>query len=50
MLTYKAMYKYLDKGVLAEVLDFPGVITGGLDAGGGAPVASECSETESSKR
>ena len=29
MLTYKAMYKYLDKGVHAEVLDFPGVITCG---------------------
>ena len=27
MLTYKAMYKYLDEGVHAEVLDFPGVIT-----------------------
>jgi len=27
MLTYKAMYKYLDKGIHAEVLDFPGVIT-----------------------
>ena len=31
MLTYKAMYKYLDKGVHAEVLDFPGVITFGED-------------------
>lgn len=29
MLTYKAMYKYLDKGVHAEVLDFPGVISWG---------------------
>ncbi len=29
MLVYKAMYKYLDKGVHAEVLDFPGVITCG---------------------
>jgi predicted RNase H-like HicB family nuclease len=27
MLTYKAMYKYLDEGVHAEVLDFPGVIS-----------------------
>ena len=27
MLTYKAMYKLLDEGVHAEVLDFPGVIT-----------------------
>ena len=27
MLTYKAMYKYLDEGIHAEVLDFPGVIT-----------------------
>ncbi len=27
MLIYKAMYKYLDQGVHAEVLDFPGVIT-----------------------
>lgn len=31
MLTYKAMYKYLDEGVHAEVLDFPGVITCGAD-------------------
>jgi len=31
MLTYKAMYKYLDEGVHAEMLDFPGVITWGLD-------------------
>lgn len=31
MLTYKAMYKYLDEGVHAEVLDFPGVITFGQD-------------------
>jgi predicted RNase H-like HicB family nuclease len=31
MLTYKAMYKYLDDGVHAEVLDFPGVITCGPD-------------------
>jgi predicted RNase H-like HicB family nuclease len=29
MLTYKAMYKFLDEGVHAEVLDFPGVITCG---------------------
>ena len=29
MLTYKAMYKYLEKGVHAEVLDFPGVISFG---------------------
>ncbi len=29
MLTYKAMYKYLDEGVHGEVLDFPGVITFG---------------------
>ena len=29
MLTYKAMYKLLDEGVHAEVLDFPGVITCG---------------------
>jgi len=27
MLTYKAMYKFLEAGVHAEVLDFPGVIT-----------------------
>lgn len=27
MLTYKAMYKFLDDAVHAEVLDFPGVIT-----------------------
>lgn len=31
MLTYKAMYKYLDEGVHAEVLDFPGVISCGAD-------------------
>ncbi len=29
MLVYKAMYKYLDQGVHAEVLDFPGVVTWG---------------------
>jgi predicted RNase H-like HicB family nuclease len=33
MLTYKAMYKFLDKGVHGEVLDFPGVITWGDDLG-----------------
>ncbi len=27
MLTFKAMYKFLDEGVHAEVPDFPGVIT-----------------------
>jgi predicted RNase H-like HicB family nuclease len=27
MLTYKAMYKFLDQGVHAEVLHFPGTIT-----------------------
>lgn len=31
MLTYRAMYKYLDDGVHAEVLDFPGVITSAGD-------------------
>ncbi len=31
MLTYKAMYKFLDSGVHAEVLDFPGAITCGAD-------------------
>jgi predicted RNase H-like HicB family nuclease len=31
MLTYKAMYKFLDNGVHAEVLDFPGAITCGAD-------------------
>ena len=31
MLTYKAMYKYLDDGVHGEVLDFPGVITWATD-------------------
>ena len=30
MLTYKAMYKFLDQGVHAEVLDFPGTITFGV--------------------
>jgi predicted RNase H-like HicB family nuclease len=29
MLTYKAMYKFLEHGVHAEVLDFPGAITSG---------------------
>lgn len=29
MLTYKAMYTFLDQGVHAEVLDFPGTITFG---------------------
>ena len=31
MLVYKAMYRYLDAGVHAEVLDFPGVISCGED-------------------
>jgi predicted RNase H-like HicB family nuclease len=31
MLTYKAMYKELDGGLHAEVLDFPGVLTRGRD-------------------
>ncbi len=31
MLTYKAMYKFVDDGVHAEVLDFPGAITCGTD-------------------
>lgn len=31
MLTYQATFKYLDKGVHAEVVDFPGVITWGVD-------------------
>lgn len=31
MLTYRAMYKYLDDGVHAEVLDYPGVITSAED-------------------
>ena len=31
MLVYKAMYRYLDEGVHAEVLDFPGVISCGQD-------------------
>lgn len=31
MLTYKAMFKFLEDGVHAEVLDFPGVITCGGD-------------------
>ncbi len=29
MLTYKAMYKFLEQGVHAEVLDFPGTISFG---------------------
>ena len=31
MLIYKAMYKYLDEGIHAEVLDFRGVITCTID-------------------
>lgn len=31
MLTYKAMYKYLDGSVHGEVLDFPGAISCGND-------------------
>jgi predicted RNase H-like HicB family nuclease len=31
VLTYKAMYKNVDGGVHAEVLDFPGAITFGKD-------------------
>lgn len=31
MLTYKALYKFLDHGVHAEVLDFPGTITCGAN-------------------
>jgi hypothetical protein len=39
MLTYKAMYKFLDQGVHAEVLDFPGTITFGDIYGGRTPIA-----------
>lgn len=31
MITYRAMFKFLDDGVHAEVLDFPGVISCGSD-------------------
>jgi len=31
MLTYKAMFKMIDEGVHAEVLDFPGAISFGAD-------------------
>jgi predicted RNase H-like HicB family nuclease len=31
MLTYKAMYVFLDDGVHGEVLDFPGAISSGAD-------------------
>jgi predicted RNase H-like HicB family nuclease len=31
MITYRAMYKSLDDGVHAEVIDFPGVISSGRD-------------------
>ena len=31
MLAYKAMYKFIDEGVHAEVLDFPGAISFGAD-------------------
>lgn len=30
-MTYRAMYKYLEEGIHAEVLDFPGVITCAAD-------------------
>ena len=30
MITYKAMYKFLQEGVHGEVIDFPGTITFGL--------------------
>lgn len=31
MLTYKAAYRFVDGGVHAELLDFPGAITSGAD-------------------
>ena len=31
MLTYKAAYRFLEGAVHGEVLDFPGVITAGVD-------------------
>jgi predicted RNase H-like HicB family nuclease len=31
MITYKAMYKFVDEGVYAEVLDFPGALSFGAD-------------------
>jgi len=31
MITYRAMYKFLEDGVHGEVLDFPGVISCGSD-------------------
>ncbi|MEO8494972.1 MAG: hypothetical protein ABI614_07870 [Planctomycetota bacterium] len=31
MMTYRAMFKFLDDGVHAEMLDFPGVISCGKD-------------------
>ena len=31
MLTFKAMYQFIDEGVRAEVLDFPGAISFGKD-------------------
>jgi len=31
MITYRAMYRYLEEAVHGEVLDFPGVITCGRD-------------------
>lgn len=33
MLSYKAAYKHVEGGVHGEVLDFPGVITCGVDLG-----------------
>jgi hypothetical protein len=31
VITYKAMFKFLDDGVHAEVMDFPGVLTCGCN-------------------
>ena len=40
MLVYKAMYRFLDQGVHAEVLDFPGVISWGPDLDGARQLLS----------
>ncbi len=33
MITYKAMFKFYDDGVFAQLLDFPAVVTSGADLG-----------------
>ena len=44
MLVYKAMYKFLDQGVHAEVLDFPGAISWGPDLNEARPLGRSSSQ------